>query len=138
MSERKYRDSNGVEMSLGRLVVAEPEWAANQIRKAIGNEDRIAELEIRLAAEKESVGGCAVVVAKQKARIALLEAENQRLRAVIDDMATDPMGEYHTGLRCGVEDRDIACRYEAAEYGWEQAFEYIGSIATGALLGGGE
>lgn len=81
MSERKYRDSNGVEMSLGRLVVAEPEWAANQIRKAIGNEDRIAELEIRLAAEKESVGGCAVVVAKQKARIALLEAENQRLHA---------------------------------------------------------
>lgn len=72
-----------------------------------------------------------------KARIASLEAENQRLRAVIDDMATDPMGEYYTGLRCGVEDRDIACRYEAAEYGWEQAFEYIGSIATGALLGGG-
>lgn len=71
-------------------------------------------------------------------RISELEAENQRLRAVIDDMATDPMGEYHTGLRCGVEDRDIACRYEAAEYGWEQAFEYIGSIATGALLGGGE
>lgn len=73
-----------------------------------------------------------------EARIAELEAENQRLRAVIDDMATDPMGEYYTGLRCGVEDRDIACRYEAAEYGWEQAFEYIGSIATGALLGGGE
>jgi len=52
--------------------------------------------------------------------------------------AADPMGDYYTGLRCGVEDRDIVCRYEAAEYGWEQAFEYIGSIATGALLGGGE
>ena len=28
----KYADSNGKPMSLGRLVVAEPEWAANRIR----------------------------------------------------------------------------------------------------------
>ena len=94
-------------------------------------EKRIAELE---AALSQSMGDH--VDTGRALRLA--RAENQRLRAVIDDMATDPMGEYHTGLRCGVEDRDIACRYEAAEYGWEQAFEYIGSIATGALLGGGE
>lgn len=53
------------------------------------------------------------------------------LEAAISEMTTDPCGEYYTGLRCGVEDRDIVCRYEAAEYGWQQAFEYIGSIAAG-------
>ena len=53
------------------------------------------------------------------------------LEAAISEMTTDPCGEYSTGLRCGVEDRDIVCRYEAAEYGWQQAFEYIGSIAAG-------
>lgn len=92
----------------------------------------------RIASAEQDKLGLIKVTHGLQDRIASLEAENQRLRAVIDDMATDPMGEYHTGLRCGVEDRDIACRYEAAEYGWEQAFEYIGSIATGALLGGGE
>ena len=53
------------------------------------------------------------------------------LEAAISEMTTDPCGEYYTGLRCGVEDRDIVCRYEATEYGWQQAFEYIGSIAAG-------
>lgn len=69
-------------------------------------------------------------------KITALEADNARLRAVIDEMATDPAGEYYTGLRCGIEDRNITCRYEAAEYGWQEAFEYIGSIAAG--IGGGE
>jgi len=63
-------------------------------------------------------------IAERDARIATLEA-------AISEMTTDPCGEYYTGLRCGVEDRDIVCRYEAAEYGWQQAFEYIGSIAAG-------
>lgn len=58
------------------------------------------------------------------------------LEAAISEMTTDPCGEYYTGLRCGVEDRDIVCRYEAAEYGWQQAFEYIGSIAAGYLVEG--
>jgi len=60
-----------------------------------------------------------------------LQTELTTLEAAISEMTTDPCGEYYTGLRCGVEDRDIVCRYEAAEYGWQQAFEYIGSIAAG-------
>lgn len=48
---------------------------------------------------------------------------------LLDEMCTDPVGDYYTGLRCGVEDRNIMDRYEAAEYGWQQAFEYVGSIA---------
>jgi hypothetical protein len=70
-----------------------------------------------------------------------LKDANQRiflLEKVISDMATDPMGEYYTGLRCGVEDRDIYDRYAAVEYGWQEAFEYIGSIAAGYLEGDGE
>lgn len=32
MNEKEYADSNGTKMSLGRLVVSEPEWATNRIR----------------------------------------------------------------------------------------------------------
>lgn len=60
-------------------------------------------------------------------------AEIAALKEVINEMSQDPMGDYYTGLRCGVEDRSIQCRYEAAEYGWQEAFEYIGSIANGYL-----
>ena len=108
------------------------------IDEIIEKDARIAELEESLEIAKDSRAVVDQALHERRMQVETLRAENQRLRAVIDDMATDPMGEYHTGLRCGVEDRDIACRYEAAEYGWEQAFEYIGSIATGALLGGGE
>ena len=40
----------------------------------------------------------------------------------------NPGGDYYAGLRCGVEDRQISDRYEAAEYGWDQAFSYIESV----------
>lgn len=56
-------------------------------------------------------------------------AEIERLRALLDEATTNPEGDYYLGLRCGVEDRDIYDRYEAAEYGWEQAFEYVASVA---------
>lgn len=60
------------------------------------------------------------------------QAKIDALTECIEEMSKDPAPEhpYHESLRCGVEDRDIQCRYEAAEYGWEQAFEYIGSIAV--------
>ena len=46
--------------------------------------------------------------------------------------ARNPEGDYYLGLRCGVEDRTIHDRYEAAEFGWNQAFEYIDSALDGA------
>lgn len=61
--------------------------------------------------------------------VARLETELELARRMLDEAATDPAGQYYFGLRCGVEDRDIQDRYEAAEYGWQQAFEYVGSFA---------
>ena len=63
-----------------------------------------------------------------------LMVENDRLRALLDEAATNPEGDYYTGLRCGVEDRDIYDRYDAAEYGWDQAFEYVASVAAGGSV----
>lgn len=83
--------------------------------------------------------GCGETVDEKAETPAFVLALQQRiatLEAAISEMTTDPCGEYYTGLRCGVEDRDIVCRYEAAEYGWQQAFEYIGSIAAGYLVEG--
>ena len=57
--------------------------------------------------------------------------EIERLRALLDEASTNPEGDYYLGLRCGVEDRDIYDRYDAAEYGWDQAFEYVASVAAG-------
>ena len=63
--------------------------------------------------------------------VRLLVKEIERLRALLDEATTNPEGDYYTGLRCGVEDRDIYDRYDAAEYGWDQAFEYVGSVVSG-------
>ncbi|KKL47869.1 hypothetical protein LCGC14_2331190, partial [marine sediment metagenome] len=60
--------------------------------------------------------------------LAAAKAEIERLRALLDEATTNPEGDYYLGLRCGVEDRDIYDRY-AAEYGWDQAFEYVASVA---------
>lgn len=59
-----------------------------------------------------------------------LSAAPQGLVELIDEACTDPGGEYYTGLRCGVEDRDITDRYEAAEYGWQEAFGYVASVLS--------
>jgi len=57
-------------------------------------------------------------------------AEIERLRALLVEATTNPEGDYYLGLRCGIEDRDIYDRYDAAEYGWDQAFEYVESVAA--------
>ena len=63
-----------------------------------------------------------------------LRDENERLQARVETLEADiaecsnPCGEYYFGLRCGLEDRYITDLYEAAEYGWDQAFEYVDSI----------
>ena len=76
-------------------------YNANMINKAL---DRISTLESQLKELKDQLEGS----------IALVDCDN-------------PAGEYYAGLHCGVEDRDITDRYEAVDYGWDQAFEYIES-----------
>lgn len=60
-----------------------------------------------------------------------LSAEVKSLKAILKETVENPGGDYYTGLNCGVEDRDIYDRYEAAAYGWDSAFEYIQSISDG-------
>lgn len=60
------------------------------------------------------------------------KSDIERLRDALKEIV-NPAGEYYTGLHCGVEDRDIYDRYEAADYGWESAFEYVEDIARKAL-----
>jgi len=57
--------------------------------------------------------------------IARLRTENAALRAALEELRDgkdEP--EYHAqGLGCGVEDRDIVDRYDAAAYGWDSCQE---------------
>lgn len=69
------------------------------------------------------------------ARVSVLEGENRKLVEIllrVERDAEEPGGDYLFGLRCGVEDRGIHDRYEAAEYGWSQAFDYVASALSGA------
>jgi len=54
--------------------------------------------------------------------------EIKKAETDLSESLENPGGDYYTGLRCGIEDRDITDRYEAVEYGWDQAFSYIESI----------
>lgn len=54
--------------------------------------------------------------------------EIERQKTLLEEVSTNPEGDYYLGLRCGVEDRDIYDRYDAAEYGWDQAFERVASV----------
>ena len=68
------------------------------------------------------------------ARVAELEDANRKLVEIlarVESDAEEPAGDYLFGLRCGVEDRGITDRYEAAEYGWRQAFNYVASALSG-------
>lgn len=64
-------------------------------------------------------------------RVRLLELNAEMLAAL--KATENPGGEYYTGLACGIEDRDITDRYEAAEHGWNKAFDYIDSIIGPAI-----
>lgn len=64
-------------------------------------------------------------------RVRLLELNAEMLAAL--EETENPGGDYYKGLACGIEDRDIIDRYEAAEYGWNHAFEYIDSIVTSVI-----
>ena len=65
--------------------------------------------------------------ARRDAAVGEKDAQIARLRETLEHATTEPCGDYLAGLRCGVEDRCITNRYQAAEYGWEQAFEYVRS-----------
>ena len=49
-----------------------------------------------------------------------LEEENKKLREITNEI------EYHTqGMGCGLEDLGITDRYEAMNYGWEEAMKRV-------------
>ena len=75
---------------------------------------------------------------------ARFRAENAELREALEYLrsGTDEP-EYHAqGMGCGIEDRDIMDRYDAAEYGWDAAVEryqeWIRNAVNDALSGSGE
>ena len=77
-------------------------------------------------------------------RIAELVAERDGLRVALEELRDgkdEP--EYHAqGIGCGIEDRDIYDRYDAAEYGWdacqERYQEWIGIVVDAALSATGQ
>lgn len=52
------------------------------------------------------------------------EGEGELLNDIKGHIYPENIDDYLMGIRCGIEDRDIYDRYEAAEYGYEQALEY--------------
>ncbi|MFT2788888.1 hypothetical protein ACMV5I_02315 [Serratia sp. T13T92] len=56
-----------------------------------------------------------------------LTAECAAMKAIIDSVTNlDNEPQYHPeGMGCGLEDRGITDRYDAMEYGWQQAMERI-------------
>lgn len=74
---------------------------------------------------------------------ACIETERERCAKIaenLDDFPDLHAGQMRFGLRCGLEDREIGCPYEAAEYGFEDAIErcleWAKNIAA-AIRGGG-
>jgi hypothetical protein len=72
-----------------------------------------------------------------KARIARLEKGLNRIAKYQDAPDIDARGEIQLGLRCGVEDRGCADRYDGADYGYssgtERALEWASNEAKHAL-----
>ncbi len=52
----------------------------------------------------------------------------EALKVPVADMecpAVESSGEWHTGLHCGLEDRDIGDRYQSCDYGYGQALDRV-------------
>lgn len=66
-------------------------------------------------------------IAELKAQRDALAAENAALKSAISYVCdTDNLPDYqYDGMGCGIEDRGIVDRYEAARYGWDEAIERI-------------
>lgn len=59
--------------------------------------------------------------------VKMLAAENVGLKAIVDsvtDLSNEPQYHYE-GMGCGLEDRGITDRYEAMQYGWDEAMERV-------------
>ena len=76
----------------------------------------------------------------------LIEAKNKikKLKQVLQEIADcvgspdiNPSGDLRLGLHCGVEDRDIANRYDAVDFGYaegvERTLEWAVDLAKHAL-----
>ena len=65
--------------------------------------------------------------AELKAERDAMAAENVSLKSAISYVCdTDNQPDYqYDGMGCGIEDRGIIDRYEAARYGWDEALERI-------------
>ena len=60
--------------------------------------------------------------------LAKIEKLEKAVQLAINGMDSDSitlLGEYHTGLYCGLEDRGITDRYYACDYGYEKALEKV-------------
>ena len=71
-----------------------------------------------------------------QSQITALEADKAELVELIKGITANSVNpanenpEYYTGLRAGLEDRQIFDKYDAVEHGWDQAFEYVDSVLT--------
>ena len=74
-------------------------------------------------------------IAAQAARIEQLSAENLALKQILTLVCDhDYEPEYHSqGMGCGLEDRGITDRYDAMEYGWNEAMERVYSEVIPAI-----
>ena len=74
-------------------------------------------------------------IAAQAARIEQLTAENLALKQILTLVCDhDYEPEYHSqGMGCGLEDRGITDRYDAMEYGWNEAMERVYSEVIPAI-----
>lgn len=70
---------------------------------------------------------------KLEAYDGLLAAYNAILAGPVDEPQIELTGEYHTGLHCGLEDRDISDRYDACDYGFEKGVERALEWAYGVV-----
>lgn len=97
----------------------------SEYRAALARADKAEYANADLARERDEA----------RAELAAANASVVRLREALTNIgaakdAPNLDGDYLTGLRCGVEDRDITDRYDAAEYGFERASERFTEWAT--------
>ncbi|MFW0699043.1 hypothetical protein [Pantoea sp. R13S299] len=99
--------------------------AGHAFAKAIGMDTPLIEI-AKMVSVLATRLDCALVRGDelQKERDALA-AENVALKSAISYVCdTDNQPDYqYDGMGCGIEDRGIIDRYEAARYGWDEALE---------------
>ena len=89
-------------------------------RDEIGNDIRLNRIE---ACAKRTLA-----LLQEDRLLAKIEKLEKAVQLAINGMDSDSitlLGEYHTGLYCGLEDRGITDRYYACDYGYEKALEKV-------------